>query len=273
MPPAGFKRSRALWDNARRPYANGWDSIRPWLRAVLYELQPVRSSELPAMRGVLDWLKRTFGSIARVAEKVPGLLYNFSSQRTRREMLFAVGALIYYITVRWIHHVLEAGPIVLIITALVGIFKIGLGENTDGISAYAVFNRGFQRLLGELDADELVAQQMGGGIINRGGRDARNDILEPPPPARQARAPENENDGESSSDDDDHNDNGNGGGNGENTNNPPGTRARRRNLEQRRELRHQREAAAAMGFGADEQAEAVAMQRLLDEQVDDVQRG
>ena len=154
MPPAGFKRSRALWDNARRPYANRWEAVRPWLRAILYELQPIRSSELPAMNGILQCLRRTGASVWHgIHYQIPVLLrivYAFFAQRTQREWSLAVGALLYYVAVRWIHHALDAGPIVLIITALVGIFTIGLGENTDGISAYSVFNRGFQRLLGEI---------------------------------------------------------------------------------------------------------------------------
>eukprot|EP00977_Amphora_coffeiformis_P026953 scaffold31831_cov168-Amphora_coffeaeformis.AAC.4 len=275
MPPVGFKRSRALWDNARRPYANKWEAVRPWLRAILYELQPIRSSELPGMQG---WLRQMGASIRYGVQQLPGvvrMMYTFFAQRTQREWSLAVGALLYYMAVRWIHHALDAGPIVLIITALVGIFTIGLGENTDGISAYSVFNRGFQRLLGEVDAEDLVAQQMGGGMrVHRGGGGGGRDILDPPPPPPQARAArpeqdENNDDGDSSSDDEDAND---GDTDNNNNNNRPrarlsGKKARRRNLEQRRELRRQRDAALAMGFGADEQAEALAMQRFLDEQI------
>jgi hypothetical protein len=176
---------------------------------------------------------------------------------------------VYYILVRWIHYALDAGPLVLILTALVAIFTIGLGDNTneDGISAYSVFNRGFQRLLGTIDAEDLVAQQMGGLPGQRNPAAARPDhppprrpaAQEPRPAPRQAAAAQP--------------------ADGENNNNQeqadpndrprrrlPGKKARRQNLEQRRELRRQREAALAMGFGADDQAEALAMQRLLDDQ-------
>ena len=282
MPPVGFKRSRALWDNARRPYANKWEAVRPWLRAILYELQPVRYSELPAMRGVLPYLQRMSALVGHGIHHVPGLVrrvYTFLAQRTAREWSLVVGALLYYVAVRWIHHALDAGPVVLILTALVGIFTIGLGENTDGISAYSVFNRGFQRLLGEVDAEDLVAQQMGGGMrIHRDGGAGR-EILDPPPPPPQARAAarpepdENNDNADSASDDDDNDDDDDANDNGDNNNNNQprarlsGKKARRRNLEQRRELRRQREAALAMGFGADEHAEALAMQRILDEQM------
>ena len=241
------------------------------------------------MNGILQCLRRTGASVWHgIHYQIPVLLrivYAFFAQRTQREWSLAVGALLYYVAVRWIHHALDAGPIVLIITALVGIFTIGLGENTDGISAYSVFNRGFQRLLGEVDAEDLVAQQMGGGMrINRGGAGGgERAILDPPPPppppqARAARPvpDENNNDMNSSSDDDedDNNDANDGGGGGDNNNNNnrpkarlSGKKARRRNLERRRELRRQRDAALALGFGADEHAEALAMQRLLDEQM------
>ena len=64
----------------------------------------------------------------------------------------------------------------MIITSLVTIFTVGLGddnddENKDGenrLSAYSVFNRGFQRMLGSVDADSLLAQHVGGGFMMGG---------------------------------------------------------------------------------------------------------
>ena len=52
---------------------------------------------------------------------------------------------------------LDAGPLVLIITALTIIFTVGLGEKGEGeISAYSVFNRGFQKLMGSVDVVGLA---------------------------------------------------------------------------------------------------------------------
>ncbi|CAB9516838.1 expressed unknown protein [Seminavis robusta] len=117
MPPAGFKRSRALWDEARRPRDRKVEEWKSLLRAILYELQPVR-----------------------------------------------------FIT--------HAGPVVLISTALAIIFTVGLGDNeNDGeLSAYSVFNRGFQRLMGSVDVEELVNQHVGGGMMMGAAG------MHPPPP-------------------------------------------------------------------------------------------
>ena len=83
---------------------------------------------------------------------------------------------------------LDAGPAVIIVTLLAIIFTVGLGDETernDGrqrVSAYSVFNRGFERLMGSVDADSLLAQYTGGGMMpmnpdgaagGAGGFDAR----------------------------------------------------------------------------------------------------
>jgi hypothetical protein len=201
---------------------------------------------------------------------MPALLHtvtSFLAQRTRRQYFITAGVLVYYVVVRWIHYALDAGPLVLILTVLILIFTIGLGDNgnEDGISAYSVFNRGFQRLLGTIDAEDLVAQQMGGLPGQRNPAAARH--IDAPAPPRRAAAPAQElrpapaaepADGDNNQQQADAND--------RPRRRLPGKKARRQNLEQRRELRRQREAALAMGFGADDQAEAIAMQRLLDEQ-------
>lgn len=268
MPPVGFKRSRALWDNARRPHASKWDAVRPYVRAVAYELQPIRSSQLPQGRTVGRALRQGAAALVSHAHTVYTLLRHHT---TRRHWQWAACALAYYAAVRWIHAALDAGPIILIASALVGIFTIGLSDegNADGISAYSVFNRGFARLLGTVEAEDLVAQQMGGGMrIHRGGGENHNHIVEPPPPRRQAaqEPPPAAPDDNANNDDNDNAAN----NNDDNNNNRArlsGKKARgRRNLEQRRELRRQREAALAMGFGGDD--EGLALQRLLQEQHD-----
>ena len=52
------------------------------------------------------------------------------------------------------HRTLDAGPLAVMISTLVVIFTIGLGDRNDGgMSAYSVFNRGYQQFLGSVDAD------------------------------------------------------------------------------------------------------------------------
>lgn len=269
MPPVGFKRSRALWDNARRPRARRLESLQAFLRAVVYELQPIRSSQVP-VNTLPQTGRRAWQRISQAVKRMPALLHtvtSFLAQRTRRQYFITAGVLVYYVVVRWIHYALDAGPLVLILTVLILIFTIGLGDNgnEDGISAYSVFNRGFQRLLGTIDAEDLVAQQMGGLPGQRNPAAARH--IDAPAPPRRAAAPAQElrpapaaepADGDNNQQQADAND--------RPRRRLPGKKARRQNLEQRRELRRQREAALAMGFGADDQAEAIAMQRLLDEQ-------
>ena len=295
--PVGFKRSRALWDNARRARAHNnssnlwrrwWGMItvlRPYLRAILYELQPIRYSELPDVKRILkSWQQclaheRVFQKGWQFTASIPSWIYHNAIQpRTKREWYMVAGAIIYYVVVRWIHQALDAGPIILILTALVAIFTIGLGddENTDGISAYSVFNRGFQRLLGEVNVEDLVAQQMGGGGMRMHRNNDDGDILEPLPPPRPrrqaaaARRPEQqeeENDDDNGNEEEAENEQNENRENNNHRRRLPGKKARRRNQEQRREIRRQREAAQAMGFGGNDVAEAQAMQRLLEEQI------
>jgi Uncharacterized conserved domain (SAYSvFN) len=192
MPPAGFKRSRAVWDNAiRRPHATRVEAVQSWWRAILYELQPVRGSLLAGSSNNNNSNSSSSPTLMEAGKvmlvhgaKVCGTavyqltrttipvgaaaVFRFLQARTWRHWCMVAAALLYYVAVRYIHHVLEAGPLVIITTALVAIFTIGLGDkdeqNDDGISAYSVFNRGFQRLLGSVDADQLLAQHVGGGM-------------------------------------------------------------------------------------------------------------
>lgn len=169
------------------------------------------------------------------------------------------------------HSLLDAGPLLLIITALVAIFTIGLGDTAtrDGVSAYSVFNRGFERILGTVDAEALVQQHVGGamGLAAAGvpQPEPAEAIHHREPVARHPRQ-----------DEDQEEENVAGAENGDDNDNVPergtsrksGKKARRRNLEQKRELQRQREAAIAMGFTGNEgQEEMMAMQRLLEEQI------
>jgi len=185
----------------------------------------------------------------------------------------------YYYFVRLVHRTLEAGPLVVIATAMIGIFTIGLGDgNGAGMSAYSVFNRGFQQLLGSVDVEALVQQYAGGGLAvqaqmnaadhgmheQNDARDAmRRGNIGPAPPAVAAAA---------AADDE-----------GADVIEPPqdgqNNRARRpnkknrnrdrreRNADVRREMERQRQAAAALGFVGDGEQDIGAMNRLIEDQV------
>jgi len=160
-----------------------------------------------------------------------------------------------------------------IITALIAIFTIGLGDTAtqDGVSAYSVFNRGFERILGTVDAEALVQQHVGGAMGFAAGGVGLPEPAEPvhrePVARRRTQEDDNgedENVARANEDEDDGDDNVPERG----TSRKSGKKARRRNLEQKRELQRQREAAMAMGFTGNEgQEEMMAMQRLLEEQI------
>lgn len=160
-----------------------------------------------------------------------------------------------------------------IVTGLVLIFTVGLNDetNVDGISAYAVFNRGFERLLGSVDVDALLAQHVGGGL-GAGEVLAANNHHADGNVAAVARRPAMEDDNnEHLHDDNDQIDNDNDApaeNNNRNRSRKSGKKIRRRNLEQRQEVRRQREAAIALGMqGGEGPEELMAMQRLLEEQI------
>jgi len=157
---------------------------------------------------------------------------------------------------------------------------IGAGQgNRDGLSAYSVFNRGFQKLLGSVNEQELVMQHLGGGAALMGGGGAGmghpvehdEDIRDAPqPPPRQRRRPQPQAPPPAAAENGDID-------NPQQPRPPParrtGKKARRRDLEQRREMQRQRQAAADMGFQAEGAAvgqnnqEAMALQHLLQEQI------
>lgn len=273
MPPVrGWKRSRALWDHARRPELERKERMQHYGRAILYELQPIRFSQVDFH----TWYA-TILSFVRYLRKfatttIPFILssaYSLVKKSTLRQKGMVLVAVAYYYFIRWVHHALSAGPFVLMISALFAIFTIGLGDTADGgLSAYSVFNRGFQRLLGSVDTDALLAQHVaGGGMMmmamnqqqqqqNNNDEGNHRDRQQDGEPRRRAQQQQQQGPAEQPED--------------APAVAPPrrsGKKARRRNQEQRQELRRQREAAAAMGFGGDEQADAMAMQRLVEDQV------
>ena len=207
---------------------------------------------------------------------------------------------------------------VIIITSLIAIFTIGLGDESsenenseqtqqNRISAYSVFNRGFQRLLGSVDADALLAQHVGGGI-GLGGVAAGNfmmgghgdgdggggggggmriqhnvdDIDRQRAHRRGGGGGGNDaavvngvDDDEDDNDDNDENDYNNntnvaGATDGRGGARKSGKKARRRNLDQRRQNRQQREAAVASGLQLDDATtpeQMMEIQRLIEAQI------
>lgn len=261
-------RSRALWDEARMPNA----PREALLHAILYELQPIRFSSVDVSAITSLMHSMWSGSVSFVTGTVPSLVqgsYRILRSMTGRQWMIVGAVVAYYYLVRFVHRLLDAGPILVIATALVTIFTIGLGDTAtqDGLSAYSVFNRGYERILGSIDAESLVQQHVGGAMGFAGMELARLQpvppIHEPAPRPRQdvdnhrqenvARAPAVDEDDAAPE---------------RGVSRKSGKKARRRNLEQRRELQQQRQAAMAMGFTGDEgHEEMVAIQRLLEEEI------
>lgn len=160
---------------------------------------------------------------------------------------------------------LDAGPIVLILTALVAIFTIGLGDeshNENRVSAYSVFNRGFQQLMGSVDAENLLQQHVGGGAaaafmgVNENNNN-NNQMVGLQPAARRPNDADNEEEEETNNTNNDSNDN----TANHNKARKSGKKTRRRNFEQRRELQEQRR--AAQEFAGDD----IALQQALQDQL------
>ena len=256
------RRARSLWDDTRKPNAT-WST---YLRAILYELQPIRFSTLHSSTiGIIirDLPTKCQKFVWTTFPYLMSLCWKFLCNRSMKEWVYFLGLVIYWRTVVYLHELLHAGPMVLIITALIGIFTIGLSDNENGegyVSAYSVFNRGFQSILGSLDADQLVAQHVGGGVaaaaaVNAmdvrggddefgGGNDRQRERQQVQGQAQALQEQQQQQQQQQAE-------------NNQNRNNKSrksGKKARRkRNLEQRqaqrRDIELQREAAAAMGFG------------------------
>lgn len=100
-------------------------------------------------------------------------------------ILFALR--IYYHVLLYLHDLLHAGPIIVILTLMTLLYTIGLGNNTgagSGIpSAYSVFNRGMRKIMGTVDGEELARQYAGGAMMagmnnDNAHRHNRNDEFE-----------------------------------------------------------------------------------------------
>ena len=270
MPPVGFQRSRALWDNclATNYPTSSTDGflylsrakMSRFFRAIMYEIQPIRYSVLVVNLGdIYRFLAPIFSNIIiwgrswvpRISEQA----INTVRSLTWDQWKWTIAIALYYVFIRWIHATLDAGPIVLILTALTVIFTVGLSDqaNMDGLSAYSVFNKGFQKIMGSIDADDLLQQHLGGGgllqMIHR--RQVGDDFdLDDEPPRRWPRQLNNRRNGNNNDNDDNQDPP------AENNINPnrarrTGKKARRDRaaIEQRREIRVQRDAALDMGIG------------------------
>lgn len=253
-------------------------------------------------------LKRLFALVYRFWKEMDVQAVKSTIQNNKQIAIRSLGGFaglyVYYSFLVYIHELLHAGLIVFIITLLVLLYTIGLGDNTganSGIpSAYSVFNRGMHRILGTVDAEELARQYAGGVMAARagggGGGMGRNndfndegawvqedveeedeqDVVQERRRRRRLERLQRRNDNddilvaENLQDTDDEHANNNGNVvNGEDDleeeaqENLPlnnrenvaaarksGKKARRRNLELRREMQRQRQAAVALGFGA-----------------------
>ena len=99
-----------------------------------------------------------------------------------KSFLTIIALRLYYLTVLYLHELLSAGPLVIITTLFTILYTIGLGDNTgasSGIpSAYSVFNRGVQRILGTVDGEELARQFAGGmAAVQAGGGNNNGGIV------------------------------------------------------------------------------------------------
>lgn len=289
--------SRAIWNDVRR--AKGVVNMA-LLKAILYELQPIdlMHSELNLigfLKKVIRYIKSTY-EFGR--ERIP-LVLNFVKSRSQKEWALLVGAIVYWKIVVFLHKSLEAGPSVIIITILIGIFTVGLGDhdssgngNEGRLSAYSVFNRGFQNIMGGVDADALINQHVGGGFVVNNNRDDLNNAdddddddhdqdrgnrarRQQQAAHRQRQVQQRQRQQQEQQDDND--------GNQTNRARKSNKKSRRkRNIELRREMQQQRDAALAMGFtGGDDvgaagnghvnlnlqQQDRIAMNRLVEQQI------
>jgi len=227
-------RSRAIWDEARKQDA----PCSAYIRAILYELQPIRFSTLK----LDEMLYKVKKFLSQLLKLFVCLFENLAKRKWSFNEIKSIIILILYVYgVLYLHRLFDAGPVIVISTALIIIFTIGLSDNPNGdaVSAYSVFNRGFRQLLGSIDAEELVNQYVGGALaLQQPQRNEDNDEnvpLEHHMDQNQhlRQQPEPRQNGE--------------------TSRKSGKKARRRNLEQRREAQMQRQLAREMGFENNEE--------------------
>ena len=274
----GFQRSRALWDQVEQQNAaagNVLSSWRAYARAILYELQPIRHYEIrscwDAFVPTLFQLFRWWGQV--ILGTLQSLPAGMRMIRRHLDWRYIVALLVYCGTVRWIHQQLEAGPFVVILSVLAIIFTVGLSdEQSDGLSAYSVFNKGFQKILGSVDADALLQQYVGGGgagmvMMNHRRPDVPDDddafvpLREQQQQQRPRRVLQVYEDDEAREQQQQPQLNHN-----QPLAAPPrrsNKKMRRQNAQQRREIQQQRQAAAALGLDGDPQNEEAVWNRIM----------
>ena len=173
-------------------YSRRWLYYKALLQAILYEIQPFRIKpcyhrfliflkEEDGLRHVLSTTghktKHILDSIQNVCRLIYNLLQqycNISSLQQHKDIIWKtsvalISLKLYHRTLLYLHELLHAGPILVILTLFTLLYTIGLGDNTgasSGVpSAYSVFNRGMQRILGTVDAEDLARQYAGGAAV------------------------------------------------------------------------------------------------------------
>jgi|NOAtaT_6_FD_contig_101_959760_length_1032_multi_2_in_0_out_0_1 hypothetical protein len=242
--------ARKLWGNTRRVDSTWVDTCR----AILYELQIVRFSIVVHHMSNFDkYSNQIFSALTKLSVALYKLLIHHGGKAFRQmlatyltwtNVAWIGGILVYFYAIRILHSLFYAGPIIIILTAMIIIWTIGLQDNDHEknvgagiiLSAYSVFNRHCRSMLGSLDADALVEQYVAGAAAAGGGLAAAHRVRMPdhrqradgdeqalgvPQQQQQQQRP---------------------------TSRKSGKKARRGNLEQRRDRQRQRQIAAEMGF-------------------------
>ena len=214
LDPTRHLQSRELWNKVRFHAPTDGSSnnsslsgkyYQSLINAILYEIQPFRIK--PTFRRMRTFLLEEDGfkrSLVSCVERIKSLsvlilqcvnyLYQFArnlsyesirqffqSNLFRYSLLTCFGLYVYGRILIYMHDWLHAGPMVFLLTLIVLLYTIGLGDNTGATSgvpsAYSVFNRGVQRLLGQDDAETLANQFVhaaAGRGLNAGGGVGRN---------------------------------------------------------------------------------------------------
>ncbi|KAK1738448.1 SAYSvFN domain-containing protein [Skeletonema marinoi] len=363
LDPTRHLQSRELWNKVRfhasaknidgsnnNKSASSWLYYKALIQAILYEIQPFRIK--PCYHRLIIFLREEdglrhalttsvnktihmLGSMQKLCRLVYNLLRQYGNMQSIQQhkhtigkaTLTLIGLKLYHRTLLYLHELLHAGPILIILTLFTLLYTIGLGDNTganSGVpSAYSVFNRGMRRILGTVDAEDLARQYaggaaaaaMGGGNDNVHRRDGggiwvphdddddsngededdenrlRNERRRQRRLERLQRRNNHDNDANDHNNNDDNvneqvnndvdddldddiqNDSSTQADENASEANTGGARktgkkARRRNLELRREMQRQRQAAAANGFGRGNGDDEVAMDHLIGEVAD-----
>ncbi|GFH47819.1 hypothetical protein CTEN210_04295 [Chaetoceros tenuissimus] len=281
MPPR--KRiSRELWDKARKANKKSYLNIHLF-KAILYELQPI---DVLYTNHSFENIPSILKSLWAFAASAIKACWKFVKSLKRIHYLSIMGVIFYWKMVKYLHELLDAGPSILILTVLALIFTIGLGDSKEGLSAYSVFNKGFQSIMGGVDANALLNQHVGGGMAfmnhnNRHENEEHDDGYRQRQQRQQQRDEQRRLQQERDREVHERRlqqqqelDTGTAAANnGARISNKKSRR--KKNIELRREMRQQRQAARAMGFVQDghrvdinaQHQEQLAMNHLIQEQI------